>query len=103
MEEPRRNKGGRPRKHLSVEDTRAAGRASKRRKRGETRQARQLSNGLHTLNIQIDPRSLLQPAGPEGGGQITLPQYGIQAEGLNIPVDEEQLHFLEVFYLGRIF
>ena len=46
---------------------------------------------------------MLQQAGAEGDAKVTAPDRGIQAEGLDIPVEQERLQFLEVsslsFYL----
>ena len=90
-----RTKRGRPRKHHTEEETReaanAANRASRRRRKAAQQQA---SSG--EPQIEFDARSILQQVGVEGGAQITALDRGIQADGLNVPVDEGRLQFLEV-------
>jgi hypothetical protein len=94
-------KRGRPRKYHTEEEARAAAntasRASRRR-RGEAQQQQQPRRG--GLQIEFDPRSILQQAGVEGDAQITALDRGIQAEGLNVPIDEDRLQFLEVATRG---
>jgi hypothetical protein len=92
---PVKNKGGRPRKYFSAEDQRAAAAAASRASRRRARESQQQANNTE-LNIQIDARSILQQAGPEGDAQIITAESGIQAEGLNVSVDEEQRELLQV-------
>jgi hypothetical protein len=90
-----KNKGGRPRKIHTAEAARAAAAAASRAYRRRQRESQQQANNTE-LNIQFDPRSILQQAGPETDAQTTPPESGIQAEGLNIPVDEERRELLQV-------
>lgn len=90
-----KKKGGRPRKYRNTDEVRAAINASNQASRRRRRQAQQLA-GSTGLQIQFDPRSILEQAGPEGSGQITALDHGIQADGLDIPNDEEQQEILQV-------
>jgi len=54
------------------------------------------------LQIQFDRLSVLQQAGPERDGQITAPDLGIQAEGLNIPTVEERHEILQVIISSAV-
>lgn len=90
-----KKKGGRPRKYRDADEARAAINASNRASRRRQQQARQSADHAG-LQVQFDPLSILQQAGPEGDGQITAADRGIQAEGLDIPADEEQRDILEV-------
>src|SRR6185369_4872212 len=97
MPELKTKKGGRPRKYKNVEEAKAA--ATSRRKRARQKQQSEdplIAEPSH-LSIQLDPLSILNQVGPEGEGQITAAARGIQADGLDIPLDEEQEHFQEVF------
>jgi hypothetical protein len=90
-------KRGRPRKHHTKEAAREAVNAANRalrQRRKDTRQ--QQATGSGSLQIQFDPRSILQQVGVEGNEQITGLDRGIHADGLNVPVEEERLQILEV-------
>jgi hypothetical protein len=109
MDQPKKKGRGRPPKFATDEERKAARQESLRVAQQKfQQQARQqkTSHSLHDtghgnvgrqgLQIQFDPRAILWQAGPEGDGQVTMPDHGIQAEGLDVPVDEEQLQLLEV-------
>jgi hypothetical protein len=102
---PTAKKGrGRPQKFATEEERKAARQRTKqesyqRRKGGQSQVGRQQQDAAAAamdLRIEFDPRSILQQAGPESDAQITAPESGIQAEGLGIPIDEEQRELLQV-------
>ena len=112
-------KGGRPVKYHTEEERKSAKRANNRRRyqsqRQQAQQAQQAQQTLQQqqpisggLQIQFDPLSILQQAGPEEDGritvpgqQVTAPDRGIPAEAFSDPGDEEQQRRLEVvIYLG---
>ena len=85
---PEVNKGGRPKKLYTAEEKREAANAASRESRRRKRQAQQV--GGHTgFEIQLDPLSILQQAGPKGGERITVPNQEIQAEGFLAEEDNE--------------
>jgi hypothetical protein len=43
---------------------------------------------------------MVQQAEAEGDGKVTAPDHGIQAEGLEVQVEQERLQFLEVSSLS---
>lgn len=100
-------KRGRPRKYQTQDDVKsaanAASRASRQRRKVATQSRDQQASNKKSLWIEFDPLSMLQQAGAEGDAKVTAPDRGIQAEGLDIPVEQERLQFLEVsslsFYL----
>jgi hypothetical protein len=94
--QPARKPRGRPRKHQTTEEAKEAANAANRASR-QRRKAQQPSQAASSgLAIEFDPRSLLRQGGFEGNTQITELDHGIQADGLNIPVEEERLQLLEV-------
>lgn len=64
-----KRKGGRPRKHYTADDAKAAVNASNRASRRRRQQAQQVADRT-VLRIQFDPLSILEQAGPEGNRQI---------------------------------
>ena len=106
---------GRPPKYTNEEDQKAARRKTRQeayqRKKASQQQQRQAQQQQEQqqqqqpqqqpavpigFEIHLDPLSILAQASPEGIGQITAPEQGIQADGLNIPADMEQQEFVEV-------
>ena len=94
MSEPLKKKGGRPRKYKTEAERKEAINASNRAARERKQRERQAGTG--SLQVYVDPHSILQQASPEGGAHITAICCGIQADGLNIPADEDRLEILEV-------
>ena len=97
-------KRGRPRKHQTQDDVKsaanAANRASRQRRKVATQSHDQQANNKNGPWIEFDPLSMLQQAGAEGDAKVTAPDHGIQAEGLDIPAEQERLQFLEVSLLS---
>jgi hypothetical protein len=97
-------KRGRPKKHQTQEDVKsaanAANRASRRRRKVATQSHDQQATNNNGLWVEFDPLSMLQQAGAEGDAKVTAPDHGIQAEGLDVPVEQERLQFLEVSLLS---
>jgi len=93
------NKGGRPKKLHTAEEKREAANAASRESRRRKRQAQQVG-GHSGFQIQLDPLSILQPAGPKG---ITAPDQKIQAEGFGNSSNKEQQQRLEVVIYLSLF
>ena len=101
------NKGGRPKKLHTAEEKREAANAASRESRRRKRQAQQVG-GHSGFQIQLDPLSILQQAGPKEDGptavpdqQITAPDQGIPAAGFSDPSEEEQKQRLQVIIYLR--
>ena len=97
----------RPPKYTNEDDQKAARQKTRQeayqRKKANQQQQRQAQQQPQQeevtpigFQIHLDPLSILTQASPEGIGQITAPEQGIQANGLNIPADKEQQDFAEV-------
>jgi hypothetical protein len=99
---PEANKGGRPKKLHTAEEKREAANAASRESRRRKRQAQQVG-GHSGFQIQLDPLSILQQAGPKGGKRITAPDQEIQAEGFGNPSNKEQQQRLEVVIFLSLF
>jgi hypothetical protein len=99
MPELKSKKGGRPRKYENADEAKAAAVSRKKMARQKRRAEIPFAMESSGLSIQLDPFSILNQAGPEGEGHITAAAQGIQADGLDIPTDQEQEQFLEVFIL----
>jgi hypothetical protein len=97
-------KRSRPRKHQTQDDVKsaanAANRASRQRRKVATQSRDQQANNNNGLWVEFDPLSMLQRAGAEGDAKVTAPDHGIQAEGLDVPAEQERLQFLEVSSLS---
>lgn len=96
LETTNKKKGGRPRKYHTTEELKAAASTHQKSSRQRRKAQQQAASSSDGLQVQFDAYSILQQAGPEGNGQITAADRGIQAEGLDIPADEEQQDLLEV-------
>lgn len=70
------NKGGCPKKLYTAEEKREAANAASRESRRRKRQAQQVG-GHSGFQIQLDPLSILQQAGPKGGERTTAPDQEI--------------------------
>lgn len=97
---PTKKKGGRPPKYNSEQERKAAKNASRLKSYHNHRQQAQQPQGSEALLVQFDARSILRRAGPEGSAEITALDRGIQAEGLDIPADEEQQRSVDEERLG---
>ena len=91
-------KRGRPRKHQTQEEAQKAANAASRasRQRRKTTQAHRQAGRHDGVWVELDRLSILQRVGTEGDAIVTAPDRGIQAEGLDIPAEEERLQVLEV-------
>jgi hypothetical protein len=98
---------GRPPTQRTNEEKRAAKNASSLKSYHKRRQQPQQVSGPETFRIQIDPRSFLEQAGPQGSesGQVMASDRRILEERLNAPANElsapadeqrEQQQLLEV-------
>lgn len=96
---PKGKKAGRPAKYRTEEERKLARRASNQRlyqRRHQQALQRQQPATLESLQVQLDPLSVLERAGPEGNRQITAADQEIQVDEGNKPVDEVQQELLQV-------
>lgn len=82
-------KGGRPRKHGNAESQRESRAAANRRHY----EKKKIVSATQTASLQIvhDSRSLLNRSEIQGLSQLTNVQQGVQAEGLDVPIDNSVL------------
>lgn len=87
-----KKKGGRPRINRNPDEASAAkNRLQSSISPSSEATGRAVGRSCYSkLQIQFDPPSILTQAGPERSGQIAVPDRGVQAEVLDVPVDEEQ-------------